>query len=163
MRWFVPFAAGLAIGAAAIWMVVPGLVRKDRFAQQLVSSHVRSLMLNNLVDVPSSDRHTVKPWFQGKLSFSPTVPDLAKQGFPLLGGRLEYLEERPAAALVYRRNRHIINVFVTDNPVFGLSEVDSAGFHVRHFRFQGLEYWAVSEVSEPDLKEFEEAFVASGA
>jgi anti-sigma factor RsiW len=114
-------------------------------------------MGSDLVEVASSDRHTVKPWFQGKIDFSPFVPDLAAQGFPLIGGRLEYIEGHRAAALVYRRRLHTVNVFVGQQ-LGGPSTADQAGFHVRHWRLGGLDYWAVTDASADDLQAFETDF-----
>src|SRR5439155_14052987 len=115
--WRRPWAwsgAFAAAAAALVIMLLPaGWMRRPADERELVDAHIRSLMTSHLVDVPSSDRHTVKPWFQGKLNFSPDVPDLAAEGFVLSGGRLDALDGAPAAAIVYRRREHVINVFVS--------------------------------------------------
>jgi anti-sigma factor RsiW len=144
--------------------------RGDSIADDAVNSHVRSLMANHLFDVQSTDQHTVKPWFQGKLDFSPPVVDLASIGFPLVGGRLDYLRGRPVAALVYQRQKHIINVFVSPEeaalPVltdaFARADVRSVrGFHVRHWIHGGNSFWAVSDLNDAELSEFGRALEAS--
>jgi anti-sigma factor (TIGR02949 family) len=129
----------------------------DAVAEEVVSAHVRSLMGAHLFDVRSTDQHTVKPWFLGKLDFSPPVADLVQAGFPLTGGRLDYLAGHPVAALVYTRGQHTINVFVWPEASDALRLSDARairGFHVRHWVRGGMSYWAVSDVNDADLDEF---------
>ena len=129
----------------------------DAMAQEVVSSHVRALMGEHLFDVRSTDQHTVKPWFLGKLDFAPPVTDLAQAGFPLTGGRLDYVAGRPAAALVYTRGQHTINVFVWPESSGAVASSDARairGFHVRHWTRAGMSYWAVSDVNDADLDQF---------
>jgi anti-sigma factor RsiW len=115
------------------------------------------MMVDHLVDVPSSDQHTVKPWFNGKLDFAPSVTDLADRGFPLTGGRLDYIDNRTVAALVYQRRKHSINLFiwpspnVPDQPVQQLS---LNSYNLVHWTTSGTSYWAVSDVNSTDLSEF---------
>ncbi|HET9159926.1 MAG TPA: anti-sigma factor [Caulobacteraceae bacterium] len=129
-------------------------------ADQLVADHVRSLQADHLMDVATSDRHTVKPWFNGKIDFAPVVPDLAAQGFPLAGGRLDYADGRQIAALVYRRRAHVINVFVMppqDHAALRAPAKPTSYSTVR-WRQTGLDYWAVSDIDRGDLVAFKNAF-----
>jgi anti-sigma factor RsiW len=166
-RSFIPwFTVPLAL--AAVFAVVLGLVSLNQrgipdrsggnaLVEEVISSHVRSLLAAHLLDVPSTDQHTVKPWFDGKLKFSPPVQDFADHGFRLIGGRLDYVNGREVAALVYQRNKHIINLFVLPS-VSGRAEAVQSfakdGYNVLHWDRDGFEFWAVSDVNAGDLRAF---------
>jgi anti-sigma factor RsiW len=159
-------AAALTLAVGAWWAMhdARSAPIADSIVAEVVSDHVRSLMADHLFDVQSTDMHTVKPWFLGKLDFSPPVADLASTGFPLVGGRLDYLAGRPVAALVYRRQQHSINVFIAPDSG-NASEGDRAasvrGFHVRHFVHDAMSFWAVSDLNDAELDEFVRALQSS--
>ena len=149
-------AAGLLLMISASWNVIQFRSRVDPqqvLADNVVSAHIRSLSGTHLLDVPSSDQHTVKPWFNGKLDFAPGVKDF--DGFPLLGGRLEYFEGHPAAALIYGRAKHIINLFTwpSNMPTADTAETLN-GFHLQSWYSNGMTYWAVSDLNENELHQF---------
>ncbi|QUD87068.1 anti-sigma factor family protein [Phenylobacterium montanum] len=157
--------AGVAAAASIGLFAVVGAFQEDvALTADLVGGHVRSLQASHLVDVETSDHHVVKPWFDGRLTFSPPVIDLKDQGFPLVGGRLDYVAGRPAAAVVYRRGRHLINLFVwPDASAGGLERSTEAdGYAVRRWRAHGMAFAAVSDVNPADLALFETDLKASG-
>lgn len=153
-RWMAIAAAALLV-ASVTWNVVQYRSRVDPqevLAANVLSAHVRSLEGTHLLDVPSSDQHTVKPWFNGKLDFAPNVKPL--DGFPLLGGRLEYFEGRQAAALIYGRRNHTINLFTW--PSVAAPELNETrnGYHLIAWSSGGMTFWAVSDLNEAELREF---------
>jgi anti-sigma factor RsiW len=164
LTWAAAAALVVSLGTGLFLRSAPG--RGDALAQDVVGSHVRSLMADHLFDVASNDQHTVKPWFLGKLDFSPPVADLASIGFPLVGGRLDYVGGQPAAALVYERRRHTINVFVSPgpDPVLVRPLVQSIrGFHVHHWTHDGMSFWAVSDLNDAELSQLCDALGASSS
>ena len=170
-RWLFPawirIAAPLAAAALVVLTLVPflsGPSSDELLTQEVVANHIRSLMVNHLADVASTNEHTVKPWFNGKLDFSPPVSDLAKEGFPLVGGRLDYLNNRPVAALVYRRDKHMINVFVwpSDNSAPSSAPIKTQqGYHVIRWENAGVNFWVVSDLEASQLAKFAELLKSS--
>ena len=158
------FAMGSAVSALAATGLVAIVLRQDdveRIQSEVVSAHLRSLQAGHLTDVISTDQHTVKPWFNGKLDVSPPVIDLTAQGFTLIGGRLDYIDARAIGAVVYRRRQHVINLFVsqTSSTERRPAKIDTIqGFNIRHWSERGLNYWAVSDLAKDELADFGERF-----
>jgi len=163
---FKGFALGSMLSAAAAASIVITVIRSDQdqmITGELVSAHLRSLQAEHLTDVQTSDQHTVKPWFNGRLDVAPPVVDLTAQGFTLVGGRLDYVDGRPVAAIVYRRSNHVINLFVAQGSSFGHGAKFRTvqGFNVKLWSEQGLNFWAVSDINAGELQEFEDKFEAA--
>ena len=158
------FALGAAVSAAAaagVAFVVLRSQQESRLFGEVVSAHLRSLQGDRLIEVASTDQHTVKPWFNGRLDLAPPVVDLTAQGFTLLGGRLDYLDGQAVAAIVYRRRIHVINLFVARAEGVQVREATTEtlhGFHIRRWREQGFDLWAVSDINTEELQEFEQRF-----
>ena len=166
-QWnWMALAAAILLAAIIGFNLLPRSQRPgpDQFlATQLIASHVRSLMANHLTDVASSDQHTVKPWLDTKLDFAPAVVDLGSDGFPLLGGRLDYLDNRPVAALVYQRRKHFINLFIWPAEAGGdraMKAISRQGYQLLHWADSDFNYWAVSDVSANDLETLQQKFEA---
>jgi anti-sigma factor RsiW len=157
-----------ATGAAFAALIVAGALfqttraaRGNTIVDQVVANHVRSLLATHLVDVVSSDQHTVKPWFDGKVDFAPVVRDFSANGFPLIGGRLDYLDGKTVVALVYHRNKHPINLFITPastNRNSSPTGVVRRGYNVLSWTNNGMNYWTVSDLNEAELRQFAALF-----
>lgn len=152
---FATAAACAAVLFAFLFFQAIGASRGNAIVDQVIANHVRSLLATHLVDVASSDQHTVKPWFDGKVDFAPDVHDFAMSGFPLVGGRLDYLDGKTAVALVYQRNKHPINIFILPASGAGDSSPTSfaqRGYNVFFWTRHEMNYWAVSDLNETELR-----------
>ena len=150
-------AASLAVVALGSWTLALQRAAGAALADDVLASHIRSLMPGHLTDVLSSDQHTVKPWFNGRLDFSPPVDDFAGRGYPLLGGRLDYVDGRAVAVLVYGRRQHVINVFLwpaARGPAGGPSTRTRQGYHELHRTTEDYTYWVVSDLGLAELEDF---------
>ncbi|WP_133645874.1 anti-sigma factor family protein [Paraburkholderia flava] len=140
--------------SVGLYLSVPS--GETRLTDELVNSHIRSLQFDHLSDVISTDKHTVKPWFDGKLDYAPPVVDLAQQGYPLIGGRLDYLDGRPVAVMVYRYKLHPINLYVwpghDGGPTPSIGE--KQGYHLAHWSAGGMNYWAITDAGDTELNGF---------
>lgn len=156
-------AMGIASWIAALQYASPGA--DQLIAEQIISSHARAVLGSRLVDVASSDQHTVKPWLSSKLDFSPSAFDLTGAGFPLLGGRLDYLDNRPVATLVYRHRQHVIDLFIWPDTRSGraLQPQSSSknGYNLLHWADGEMMYWAISDLNPAELKTFSEAYATA--
>jgi anti-sigma factor RsiW len=184
-QWLQPGTAAAAVGgkdrphwlqlgtavaatAAVTWMAALQLnnpLRDEAISEQVIAGYARSVLTSHVTDVATSDQHTVKPWLSGKLDFSPSVTDLTTAGFPLVGGRLDYLDNRPVAALVYSHRQHLINLFVwpyakSAKPA-AMQTLSKHGYNLLHWTDAGMTYWAISDVDPADLKTFAETYASA--
>lgn len=160
--WLAPGAIGALAASLAFVTLIP-LTAQSPVDEELVSSHVRSLQPGHLTDVQTTNQHIVKPWFNGRIDFSPPVPELADKGFPLAGGRLDSIDGKTVAAIVYHRRLHTVNLYVWPAPNVAKRSLVKEGFAVEEWSDDGLRFAAVSDISPQELREFQAVFrVQSG-
>ena len=168
-RWWSSLRPAMLVAATAAvtWMValqVHSPSRNELLAGEIIASHARSTLTGHVTDVASSERHTVKPWLASKLDFSPPVVDLSAEGFPLVGGRVDYLDKRPVSVLVYRRRQHVINLFIwpasepRNSPV--APALSKQGFQVVHWTNGDMTFWAISDLNARELTSFAQSFAS---
>jgi anti-sigma factor RsiW len=158
LAYAVSLLLAVMLGSGGTWLI-SGERQQSLVADEIIDSHLRSLLADHLTDVQSSDKHTVKPWFAGRTDLSPPGVDLAGEGFPLVGGRLDLIAGKPVPALVYRAGKHVINVFVLPSRPGDLAEtVTRRGYRLRHWTVGDLGYWAVSDAAPDEFDKFERAF-----
>jgi anti-sigma factor RsiW len=167
-RWLRPATTGFAIGAAlaaSVAVLIDNRTADNAIADSIVTAHIRALQPGHLTDVQISDQHQVKPWFDGKIDFAPPVKELGEQGFDLVGGRLDYIQGREAAVIVYHRKLHMIDLFVTrakhDRPGPETTPAPAAtpsGYNVESWSEGGQDYWAVSDLNRNELADFAKAW-----
>jgi len=147
-----------ALSGAFGWQLAQSSLEKRRLERDIVAAHVRSLLQDNTVQIASSESHTVKPWFNGRIEFAPSVKDLSAEGFPLLGGRLDFIDNRRIAALVYQRRLHLINVFVWPSDTQNRTAPTPTllqGYNALTWTAGGLTFWAVSDLNAKELAQFQ--------
>jgi anti-sigma factor RsiW len=161
------FVTGSVLSAAMAASLVIAVIRTDqdhRIVEDVLTAHVRSLQGDHLTDVQTSNQHVVKPWFNGKVDVAPPVVDLTAQGFTLIGGRLDYIDSKAVASIVYRRHTHVINLFVAQAAASAHQQAKTEtmqGFNIQRWSAQGLEFFAVSDLNADELQEFVEKFQAA--
>jgi anti-sigma factor RsiW len=155
-KWLAPVAAlGTAVALGmGVGVTFLGPAEGELVAREVIASHVRATLADRLIDVASSDQHTVKPWLSARLPFSPPVTDYSGDGFPLVGARLEYVAGKPAAVLVYKRRQHMIDLFAWPGKGLSGAPAERFGFNVERFNTGGLQYWAVSDLNRKELEDF---------
>ena len=166
-QWF-RFGTAVAATAGVTWMAALQLnspSQDEAISEQVIAGYARSVLTSHITDVGTSDQHTVKPWLSSKLDFSPPVMDLTNEGFPLIGGRLDYLDNRPVATLVYRHRQHLINLFVwpysKSDKSATMQTLSKHGYYLLHWVDAGMTYWAISDVDSADLKTFAESYASA--
>ena len=163
-HWF-QLGAAMAATAIVTWITAVQIEtgsRDEGIIEQVIAGHARAVLSSQLTQVASSDQHTVKPWLSSRLDFSPPVTDLATAGFPLVGGRLDYVDHRPVAALVYGHRQHVINLFIWPDAKGAASMQASfrQGFNILHWSNAGMTFWAISDLNPADIKKFAETYAS---